>query len=123
MYRRMYGCVWDDQTEVSQGFDEYDYDGQPFISLDLKEGRYTAHVQQADPSVQEWNNDRERLDVLKQYYKHECIDWLKEFLIFSKATSKKTGIVTKLPGQSLTEPIQHNLTMDDPESNGKLKPD
>lgn len=122
MYQRMYGCVWDDETEVSHGFDEYNYDGQHFISLDLKEGRYTAHVQQAEPTVLKWNNDREQFDFLKQYYKHECINWLKEILNFSKATFKKTGIVEELPGQSLTEPIEKNLAVDDPKSSGKLKP-
>ncbi|KAK2906605.1 hypothetical protein Q8A67_005590 [Cirrhinus molitorella] len=115
-YQRMYGCEWDDETEVPDGFDEYSYDGQRFISLDLKKGRYTAHVSQADPTVQNWNNDTEQLDFLKQYYRLECIYWLKEFLHFSKATLKKTGIVSQLPGQSVTEPIQKILTVNDTKS-------
>ncbi|KAL0161580.1 hypothetical protein M9458_045305, partial [Cirrhinus mrigala] len=69
---------------------------------------YTAHVPQAEPTVQKWNNDRKQLDFLKQYYEHECTDWLKELLHFSKATLKKTGVVTEL-----TEPIQKNQTVDD----------
>uniref|UniRef100_A0A671P8P0 Major histocompatibility complex class I-related gene protein-like n=1 Tax=Sinocyclocheilus anshuiensis TaxID=1608454 RepID=A0A671P8P0_9TELE len=80
MYKRKYGCVWDDETGVTDGLDEYSYDGQHFISLDLKEGRYTAHVPQAEPTVLKWKNYRSNttFDFLKQYYKHECIDWLKD---------------------------------------------
>ncbi|XP_073700692.1 major histocompatibility complex class I-related gene protein-like, partial [Garra rufa] len=117
MYQRVYGCVWDDETKVSDGIDQYRYDGVNVISLDLKEGRYTALVPQADSTVVKWNNDREQLDFLKQYYKHECIDWLKEIL-HVQATFKKTGIVTELSGQSLTEPTEKNLSVDDTEGSG-----
>uniref|UniRef100_A0A673HAS4 MHC class I-like antigen recognition-like domain-containing protein n=1 Tax=Sinocyclocheilus rhinocerous TaxID=307959 RepID=A0A673HAS4_9TELE len=62
VYQRMYGCEWDDETRDTRGFDEYSYDGQRLISLDLKELRYTASVPQAIPTVQKWNNDRKQLD-------------------------------------------------------------
>ncbi|XP_016117962.1 class I histocompatibility antigen, F10 alpha chain-like [Sinocyclocheilus grahami] len=99
VYQRMYGCDWNDETGESRGFDEYSYDGQRFISLDLKELRYTASVPEAIPTVQKWNKDRELLDS-------QCAYWLRKLLKFSKATFKKTGIVPKLAGQSLTEPTQ-----------------
>ncbi len=38
-YQRMYGCGWDDQTGASEGFDQHSYDGEDFISLDVKELR------------------------------------------------------------------------------------
>ncbi|XP_048038154.1 uncharacterized protein LOC125263208 [Megalobrama amblycephala] len=89
-YQRMYGCEWDDQTGDSQGFDQYAYDGEDFISLDLKELRYITAVAQGVPTVQKWNNDTEQLEYLKQYYKDECITWLKEFLKLGKADLEKT---------------------------------
>ncbi|CAM4661946.1 unnamed protein product [Leuciscus chuanchicus] len=89
-YQRMYGCVWDDETGYSQGFDQYGYDGEDFISLDLKENRYITSVPQASPTVMKWNNDKTQLEYLKQYYDYECVYWLKELLHLSKATSKKT---------------------------------
>ncbi|XP_042568217.1 class I histocompatibility antigen, F10 alpha chain-like [Cyprinus carpio] len=104
-YQRMYGCEWDDETGDSRGFDEYSYDGERFISLDLKEIRYTEYVPQAEPTVMKWNNGKEQLDILKQYYDYECVYWLKELVHFSRATFKKTSIVPELTGQSLKEPI------------------
>ncbi|KAK7136578.1 hypothetical protein R3I93_016802 [Phoxinus phoxinus] len=88
-YQRMYGCEWDDETGDSQGFDQYAYDGEDFISLDLKENRYNASVQQALLTAMKWNNDRVQLTSLKQYYDSECVYWLKNFLHLSKATFEK----------------------------------
>ncbi|XP_077082066.1 major histocompatibility complex class I-related gene protein-like [Siphateles boraxobius] len=89
-YQRMYGCDYDDDTGDSHGFDEYGYDGEDFISLDLKENRYITSVAQANTTAEKWNNDREQLEFLKQYYDYECVSRLKELLHLSKATFKKT---------------------------------
>ncbi|XP_077082067.1 major histocompatibility complex class I-related gene protein-like [Siphateles boraxobius] len=89
-YQRMYGCEYDDETGDSHGFDQYGYDGEDFISLDLKENRYNASVPQAYPTVMEWNNDKTQLRFLQDYYNYECVSRLKELLHLSKATFKKT---------------------------------
>jgi len=97
VYQRMYGCVWDDETGLSHGFDEYGYDGEDFIKLDLKENRYIAHVPQAIPTVEKWNNDTAQLASLKQYYDDyddECVHWLKKFLMFSKADLERRGMLS-----------------------------
>ncbi|XP_067253100.1 major histocompatibility complex class I-related gene protein-like [Chanodichthys erythropterus] len=88
-YQRMYRCDWDDQTEETQGFDHHGYDGEDFISLDLKEFRYITSVQQGVQTMQKWNNDRSQLFLLKQYFDYECVYWLKEFL--RKADLKRTA--------------------------------
>ncbi len=87
----MYGCGWDDQTEESQGFDQHGYDREDFISLDVKELRYITHVLQGVPTVTQWNNDRNQLKLLKQYYKYDCVNWLKYFLTLKKADSERRG--------------------------------
>ncbi|XP_077082060.1 major histocompatibility complex class I-related protein 1-like isoform X2 [Siphateles boraxobius] len=89
-YQRMYGCEYDDETGDSQVFDHHGYDGEDFISLDLKEIRYTASVPQGILTVMKWNNDREKLISQKQYYNYECVYWLKELLHLSKAAFEKT---------------------------------
>ncbi|XDV22986.1 hypothetical protein PO909_027724 [Leuciscus waleckii] len=49
-YQRMYGCEYDDETGDSHGFDQYGYDGEDFISLDLKKLRYNTSVPQESHS-------------------------------------------------------------------------
>ncbi|XP_067252892.1 class I histocompatibility antigen, F10 alpha chain-like [Chanodichthys erythropterus] len=90
-YQRVYGCEWDDHTEESQGFDKYSYDGRDFISLGVKERTYTAHVPQAEPTVEKWNKDEDQLKLLKRYYEHECVYWLTYFLELRKAGFKRRG--------------------------------
>ncbi len=90
-YQRMYGCGWDDQTDISQGFDQYGYDGEDFISLDLKELRYITAVQKGFITAVKWNNDRAQLEFLKQYYQRDCVNWLKNFLILKKAGLERRG--------------------------------
>ncbi|KAK7126396.1 hypothetical protein R3I94_017770 [Phoxinus phoxinus] len=109
-YQRMYGCEWDDKTGDSHGFDEYGYDGEDFISLDLKENRYNASVAQASPTAMKWNNDREQLENIKQYFEHECVYWLKEFLYLSKATFKKTDPEVSLLQKNLEDYVECHVT-------------
>ncbi|XP_067272678.1 major histocompatibility complex class I-related gene protein-like [Pseudorasbora parva] len=87
-YQRRYGCEWDDETEESGGFDQYGYDGEDFISLDLKELRYITTAPQGIPTVKKWNNDRAQLEFLKQHYDYECVYWLKALLKLRKEYSQ-----------------------------------
>uniref|UniRef100_A0A8C1B742 Ig-like domain-containing protein n=1 Tax=Cyprinus carpio carpio TaxID=630221 RepID=A0A8C1B742_CYPCA len=43
-YQRMYGCDWDNETGKLHGFDQHGYDGEDFITLDMKELRYITPV-------------------------------------------------------------------------------
>ncbi len=90
-YQRMYGCDWHDQTGDSEGFDQHGYDGQDYISLDLKELRYISPVQQGFITVVKWNNNTAQLEFLKQYYQRDCVNWLKYFLTLRKEDFKRRG--------------------------------
>uniref|UniRef100_A0A672PZ66 Ig-like domain-containing protein n=1 Tax=Sinocyclocheilus grahami TaxID=75366 RepID=A0A672PZ66_SINGR len=96
VYQRMYGCEWDDETGESRGFDQHGYDGQDFIFLDLKELRYITPVLQGIITAQKWNKDREQLELLKQYYEQDCVDWIKYFLMLGKAALVKREEVSPL---------------------------
>ncbi|NP_001304679.1 major histocompatibility complex class I ULA precursor [Danio rerio] len=85
VYQRMYGCDWDEETEESHGFDQYGYDGEDYVMLDMREIRYITPVQQGEITVQKWNSNREQLKTLQHYYKYECVYWLKQFLGLRKA--------------------------------------
>ncbi|XP_073714643.1 major histocompatibility complex class I-related gene protein-like [Misgurnus anguillicaudatus] len=87
--QRMYGCEWDDDTGATDGFFQDGYDGEDFLSLDLKEMRWISPVQQGVITTQKWNNDKAMLEHYKQYFTTECVDWLKKYLEYEKRIHEK----------------------------------
>uniref|UniRef100_A0A8C1ETN4 Ig-like domain-containing protein n=1 Tax=Cyprinus carpio carpio TaxID=630221 RepID=A0A8C1ETN4_CYPCA len=95
-YQRMYGCGWDDETGASEGFDQHGYDGEDYVALDVKQLRYITAVQQGVITTNKWNNDRAQLEFLKQYYQHECVNWLQHFLKLRKVDLERAPEVSLL---------------------------
>nr|QHB49916.1 MHC class I antigen [Ctenopharyngodon idella] len=89
-FQRMYGCEWDDETGATNGFDMYGYDGEDFVSVDLKEGRLISTVPQGIITVVKWNKNRAFLELDKHYIKTVCIDWLKKYVEYGKSSLQKT---------------------------------
>ncbi|XP_019730692.1 class I histocompatibility antigen, F10 alpha chain-like, partial [Hippocampus comes] len=65
MLQWMIGCEWDDETGEVDGWKQYSYDGEDFISFEWKTMRWIAANPQAFISKNKW----ERLDGLKEYWK------------------------------------------------------
>ncbi|XP_052441313.1 BOLA class I histocompatibility antigen, alpha chain BL3-7 isoform X2 [Carassius gibelio] len=85
-FQQMYGCDWDDQTGEIKGFRQFGYDGEDFLSLDLKEMRWISAVPQGFSTVQKLNNDRALLESDRNYFSTVCIEWLKKYLQYGKKT-------------------------------------
>ncbi|XP_059424992.1 major histocompatibility complex class I-related gene protein-like [Carassius carassius] len=109
-YQRMYGCGWEDKTGYSQGFDQYGYDGEDFISLDLKALRYVTAVPQGLITTEKWNNDTAHLKLLNQYYQHECVYWLKHFLMLRKVDLERRAPVVSLLQRHPSSPVVCHAT-------------
>ncbi|KAL0153412.1 hypothetical protein M9458_051281, partial [Cirrhinus mrigala] len=88
--QQMYGCLWDDETGVTNGFLQDSYDGEDFMLLDLKELRWISPVEEGFPTVQKWNNNKAFLESEKQYLHSVCIEWLKKYLQYGKSSLEKT---------------------------------
>ncbi|XP_035284140.1 BOLA class I histocompatibility antigen, alpha chain BL3-7-like isoform X5 [Anguilla anguilla] len=89
-YQNMYGCEWDDETGATGGFDQYGYDGEDFLTYDLRNQRFIAPVQQAFITAVKWNNDPALLENLKQYFTQECVDWLKKYVSYGRSALERT---------------------------------
>ncbi|XP_056157773.1 BOLA class I histocompatibility antigen, alpha chain BL3-7-like [Lampris incognitus] len=76
----MYGCEWDEETGEVNGYEQYGYDGEDFIALDLKTKTWVAPRPQAVITKRRWDRDGALLAGLKNYLTHECVDWLKKYL-------------------------------------------
>ena len=70
---------------------QYGYDGEDFIVLDLKNLRWIAPTPQAFITKLRWDQDRADLEHQKNYFNKECVAWLKKHLDYGKSTLQRTG--------------------------------
>ncbi|XP_042292218.1 H-2 class I histocompatibility antigen, Q9 alpha chain-like isoform X2 [Thunnus maccoyii] len=90
IYQQMYGCEWDDETGVVNGFNQYGYDGEDFIVLDLKTETWIAPKQQAVITKHKWDHKKAFKSQTKNYLTQECPDWLKKYVNYGKSSLMRT---------------------------------
>uniref|UniRef100_A0A3P8T587 Major histocompatibility complex class I UKA n=1 Tax=Amphiprion percula TaxID=161767 RepID=A0A3P8T587_AMPPE len=99
LVQNMYGCEWDDETDEVNGYDQYGYDGEDWISFDLQTETFIAPKQQAVITKHKWDNDKSRTAYLKNYYTQECPQWLKKYVNYGRSSLMRKG----LPSVSLLQ--------------------
>ncbi|XP_077446930.1 major histocompatibility complex class I-related protein 1-like [Stigmatopora argus] len=75
-FQVMSGCSWDDETGEIDGWRHYAYDGENFISLDLKQWRWLAFKPQALVTKHKWE-EQFVIQFYKDYYTQTCPEYLK----------------------------------------------
>jgi len=90
----MYGCEWDDETGEVKGYDQYGYDGEDFLSLDLQTETWIASTYQAVRTKNEWDRNRDLMAQRKNYLNHICPDRLKKYVNHGMSSLMRTGRVT-----------------------------
>ncbi|XP_076611533.1 major histocompatibility complex class I-related protein 1-like isoform X2 [Chaetodon auriga] len=99
VFQNMDCCEWDDETGEVNGFSQYGYDGEDFISLDLKTLTWIAPKQQAVTIKLRWNADEARLKFNEMFFTEICPERLKKYLVVSKSSLQRT----ELPSVSLLQ--------------------
>ncbi|XP_060763915.1 BOLA class I histocompatibility antigen, alpha chain BL3-7-like isoform X2 [Neoarius graeffei] len=85
--QRMYSCELDDDG-TPRGYDLYGYDGEDFMSLDLKTGTWTEANPQARKLLKKWDR-KDEAKYWKSYLENECIEWLKKFVSYGRETLER----------------------------------
>uniref|UniRef100_A0A3P9DIZ6 Ig-like domain-containing protein n=1 Tax=Maylandia zebra TaxID=106582 RepID=A0A3P9DIZ6_9CICH len=88
--QQMYGCEWDDETGEVNGYEQFGYDGEDFISFYLKTETWVAPVQQAVITKHKWDSNRALITQRKNYLTQICPEWLKKYLYYGRSSLMKT---------------------------------
>ncbi|GAA6108838.1 BOLA class I histocompatibility antigen, alpha chain BL3-7-like isoform X2, partial [Tachysurus ichikawai] len=79
----MFGCELDDDGTV-RGYNQYSYDGEDFISFDLKTLTWTAAKPQAVMTKNKLDNELVNNNEWKNFLEKECFDWIKQYVSYGK---------------------------------------
>ena len=92
--QRMNGCEWDNETRDVVGFNQYGYDGEDFISFNLKTETWNASKPQAVLTKLRWDADKARMKFNQDYLTVIFPEWLKLYLAYGRSFLLRTGRIT-----------------------------
>ncbi|XP_051745339.1 H-2 class I histocompatibility antigen, Q10 alpha chain-like isoform X2 [Ctenopharyngodon idella] len=69
----------EDEMKFSRGIYEFSYDGENFLSFDIKESQWVAPVDAAVPTKTKWDNQITLNQYFKRYLEKECVDGLNKY--------------------------------------------
>uniref|UniRef100_UPI003AADC176 class I histocompatibility antigen, F10 alpha chain-like n=1 Tax=Centroberyx gerrardi TaxID=166262 RepID=UPI003AADC176 len=107
----MYGCEWDDETGDINGYHQHGYDGEDFITFDLKTLTWIAPTPQAVITKHKWDRNRANNEYWNNYHNQICIDWLKKYVDYGKSTLQRTVRPSvSLLQKTLSSPVSCHAT-------------
>ncbi|XP_039897170.1 major histocompatibility complex class I-related gene protein-like [Simochromis diagramma] len=102
--QQMAGCEWDDVTGDIIGYQQYSYDGEDLISLDLKTLTWITARPQAVVTKHEWDGDKYRCEFWKNFVMKTCPEKLQKYLKFWKSSQQKTAPHNISEGKQILQP-------------------
>ncbi|XP_040909388.1 uncharacterized protein LOC121191960 isoform X1 [Toxotes jaculatrix] len=97
--QEIFGCEWDETTGEVTGFMQFGYDGEDFISFDLKTKTWIALKPEAALAKLRWDTNKAEIEDIERFLTQIFPEWLKAFLDYGKNFLLKT----ELPSVSLLQ--------------------
>ncbi|XP_039897151.1 major histocompatibility complex class I-related gene protein-like [Simochromis diagramma] len=83
--QRFSRCEWDEETEEVNGFHQYGYDGEDFLTFNLETQTWIATKPQAVITKHLWDKDKFNNDFWKKFLKQVCVDCLKMHMSYGRS--------------------------------------
>ncbi|XP_060948334.1 major histocompatibility complex class I-related gene protein-like [Limanda limanda] len=99
IFQMMEGCEWDDETGKVKGFQQYGYDGEDFLSLDLETETWIAPTPKSVFAKLKWDQNKALIAYRKNFFTKVCPSWLKNYL----EQGRSSLLRTELPRISLLQ--------------------
>ncbi|XP_070777282.1 major histocompatibility complex class I-related gene protein-like [Enoplosus armatus] len=97
--QQILGCEWDDETKKVDGYKQYGYNGEDFLTFDLETETWIAANPQAEITKQEWDGNKASNGFWKNFLSNVCPVWLKDYVNYGKSLLQRT----ELPSVSLLQ--------------------
>ncbi|KAK3514913.1 hypothetical protein QTP70_035280 [Hemibagrus guttatus] len=104
----MFGCELNDDG-TTRGYSRFSYDGEDFVSLDLKTETWTAASVKALITKNKWNPTGHTAEDCSFYLMNDCIYWLKTFVSYRRETLERKDTVNTTHKHSLIL-LQHQCS-------------
>nr|XP_049594683.1 major histocompatibility complex class I-related gene protein isoform X8 [Syngnathus scovelli] len=107
MLQVMEGCEWNDETGEVDGWQHYSYDGEDFISFELKTMSWIAAHPQAFITKLKWDQNDGLNQHNKNYFTEECPLWLKKHVsngrdFLTRTELPRVSLLQKTPSSPIT---------------------
>ncbi|XP_030597083.1 H-2 class I histocompatibility antigen, Q9 alpha chain-like isoform X1 [Archocentrus centrarchus] len=105
------GCEWEEENNELNGYEQFGYDGEDFISFDLKRETWIASNQQAVNTKHSWESNKVITAQRKIYLTHICPEWGKKLLNYGRSSLMRTVLPSvSLLQRSSSSPITCHST-------------
>ncbi|MED6289063.1 hypothetical protein CHARACLAT_032548, partial [Characodon lateralis] len=90
--QEMRGCEWDEETGEVTGYRRYGYDGEDWLTWDTGTNTWIPAKQQAEITIDKWNNNKAKLKSDKNYLNHHCLVLLKNYVSKGRSSLLRTDL-------------------------------
>ncbi|XP_074542452.1 major histocompatibility complex class I-related protein 1-like [Halichoeres trimaculatus] len=92
--QHLFGCEWDDESEETDGFDRYGYDGEDLLTLDMKTMTWTVPKLHMTPSALGWKTDETVVKWKKKSSISMCLVFLEKYVQYAGSFLQRTDLPT-----------------------------